>query len=165
MRQSRILAALLILAASGVSAGTGARWSVQVDNIDAGDVNIEPAFRMAIYENLVQELTRKNQFRQVFRDGDRNAHGAGDLLILKTVVQSYQPGSETKRAVTTFGGATKLRVIARFCTPDGQVVLERSGYGKVRFFGGNLRATQNRAHNIAKAVEKSALPDPAASPR
>ena len=34
------------------------QWSVQVNKVDAGGVNIEPAFRAAIYENLVDELAK-----------------------------------------------------------------------------------------------------------
>jgi len=81
--------------------------SVQVDKVDPGDVNIEPAFRVAIYENLLVELAKTKQFKQVFRGGDRNASGP-EVLLLKTTVQKYTPGSETRRAVTTVGGATKL---------------------------------------------------------
>jgi hypothetical protein len=134
-------------------------WSVQVEKVDPGDVNIEPAFRAAIYENLLVELAKTKQFQQVFRSGDRNASGA-DVLILKTTVQKYTPGSETRRAVTTVSGATKLEVRSQLCTREGRVVLERVVDGNVRFFGGNLRATHNLAHNVADALKKSDLPAP-----
>jgi hypothetical protein len=135
-----------------------AQWSVQVEKVEKGDVNLDPAFRAAIYENLVIELAKKKRFKQVLRSGDRNANGLHDLLILKTIVQSYTPGSETKRAVTTVSGATKLKVLSQLCTSEGQVVLERSVDGNVRFFGGNLRATYSLARNVAKAIEQSTLP-------
>ena len=138
-------------------------WSVQVEKIEPGDVNLEPAFRIAIYENLLDELAKTKQFQQVFRSGDRNASGLHDLLILKTTVQSYTPGSETRRAVTTVSGATKLKVQSQLCTREGEVVLERSVNGNVRFFGGNLRATRNLAHNVANAIKQSTLPAPAVS--
>jgi len=133
-------------------------WSVQVDRIDPGDVNIEPAFIVAIYENLLVELDKTKQFKQVFRSGDSSA-GGPDVLILKTKVEKYTPGSETRRAVTTVSGATKLHVRSQLCRRDGQVVLERVVDGNVRFFGGNLRATHNLAHNVAATLKKSTLPD------
>jgi len=133
--------------------------SVQVDQVDPGDVNIESAFRVAIYENLLVELAKTKQFKQVFRDGDRNASGP-EVLILKTTVQKYTPGSETRRAVTTVSGATKLNVRSQLCTRDGKVVVERIVDGNVRFFGGNLRATHNLARNVAEALKKSDLPAP-----
>jgi hypothetical protein len=136
------------------------QWSVQVDNVDPGDVNLEPAFRVAIYENLLTELAKTKHFRQVFRNGDRNATGLVDLLVLKTTVQHYTPGSETRRAVTTVSGATKLNVRSQLCTRQGQVVLERVVNGNVRFFGGNLRATHNLARNIAGIIKRSTLPEP-----
>jgi hypothetical protein len=139
------------------------QWSVQVDKVMPGDVNIEPAFRVAIYESLLDELAKAKQFKQVLRDGDRNANGLRDLLILKTTVEAYTPGSETKRAVTTVSGATKLKVRSQLCTREGQIVLEREAKGEVRFFGGNLRATHNLAHNVADTIKKSNLPEPTPS--
>ena len=62
---------------------TAPQWSVQVDKIDAGDVNIEPAFRVAIYENLLDELTKTKEFQQVLRDGDRTANGLHGTLSLE----------------------------------------------------------------------------------
>jgi hypothetical protein len=132
-------------------------WSVQVDKVDPGDVNIEPAFRVAIYENLLIELAKTKQFKLVFRGGDRNASGP-EVLILKTTVQKYTPGSETRRAITTVSGATKLNVRSQLCTREGKVVLERVVDGNVRFFGGNLRATHNLARNVAETIKKSDLP-------
>jgi hypothetical protein len=139
-------------------------WSVQVDKVEPGDVEIEPAFRIAIYENLVVELAKTKQFKQVFRGGDRNASGP-EVLVLKTTVQKYSPGSETRRAVTTVSGATKLNVRTQLYGREGQVVLERVVDGNVRFFGGNLRATHNLARNVAEALKKSDLPAPALASR
>src|SRR6266704_2782091 len=79
---------------SGVGKSGGARtWSVQVDRVDPGDVGLEPSFGAAIYENLLEELIKKEQFKRVFRSGDRNANDVPGLLILKTTVQKYTPGS------------------------------------------------------------------------
>ena len=78
------------------------------------------------------------------------------MLILKTTVVKYTPGSETQRAVTTVSGATKLTVRSQLLTRDGKIVLERTVNGNVRFFGSNLRATHNLARNIAKVIKQSA---------
>jgi hypothetical protein len=147
---------------SGKNASS-ALWSVQVDKVDAGDVNLEPAFQLAIYESLLDELSKTKQFKQVLREGDRNASDVSDLLILKTTVQKYTPGSETRRAVTTVSGATKLTVRSQLCTRGGQVILERTVGGNVRFLGSNLRATHNLARNVAKTIEQSTLPEPSLS--
>ncbi len=139
------------------------QWSLQVNKVDPVDVDLAPAFQIAIYENLVDELNKTKRFKQVFRSGDRDASGVPDLLILKTTVQSYTPGSETKRAVTTVSGATKLNVRGQLCTRDGKVVLEKVVDGNVHFFGSNLRATLNLARNVAKEIKQSTLPEPSAS--
>ena len=136
-------------------------WSVQVDRVDPGDVGLESSFGAAIYENLLEELAKTEQFKQLFRIGDRNANDVPSLLILKTTVQNYKPGSETRRAVTTVNGATKLNVRIQLVTREGHVVLENVVDGNVRFIGDNLRATHNLAHNVAVALKRSTLPEQA----
>jgi hypothetical protein len=76
-----------------------------------------------------------------YRSGDRNAKDVPRLLILKTTVQAYAPGSETRRAVTTVSGATKLNVRNQLVTPEGHQMLEHVVAGNVRFIGSNLPTT------------------------
>jgi hypothetical protein len=128
---------------------------VQVDRVDPGDRDVPYAFQVAIYENLMQELNKTKQFTQVLRERDRKASEVPDLLILKTSVVKYAAGSETRRAVTTVSGATKLTVRTQLLTRDGEIVLDRTVNGNVRFFGSDLRATHNLARNIAQAIKKS----------
>jgi hypothetical protein len=147
---------------STVGKSEGAQpWSVQVDRVDPGDVGLDPSFGAAIYENLLEELTKTKQFKQVFRSGDRNANDVPGVLILKTTVQKYTPGSETRRAVTTVSGATKLNVRVQLVTREGKIVQEHVVDGNVRFIGDNLRATHNLAHNVAATLKKSSLPEQA----
>ena len=140
---------------SDASSGSAMQWSVQVDRVNPGDLEVAYSFQVAIYENLLKELNKTKQFRQVFRDGDRNASDVPNLLVLQTTVEKYTPGSETRRAVTTVSGATKLTVRTQIVTRDGEIVLERRVNGNVRLFGSNLRATHNLARNIAKAIKQS----------
>src|SRR5712672_2809460 len=140
---------------SGGNGTSATRWSVQVDQVDPGNLDLAYSFQIAIYENLLVELNKTKQFQQVFRDGDRRAHELPKLLVLKTTVEQYTPGSETRRAVTTVSGATKLTVRSQLFTREGKVVLERTVAGNVRFFGSNLRATHNLARNVAKTIKQS----------
>jgi hypothetical protein len=140
---------------SDANNGSAMQWSVQVDRVNPGDLGVASSFQVAIYENLLKELNKTKQFKQVFRDGDRNASDVPNLLVLQTTVEKYTPGSETKRAVTTVSGATKLTVRCRLVTREGRIVLERTVNGNVRFFGSNLRATHNLARNIAKVITQS----------
>jgi hypothetical protein len=140
---------------SGGSGKSATQWSVQVDQVDSGNLDLAYSFQIAIYENLVEELKKTNQFQQVFRDGDLKASEVPNLLLLKTTVEKYTPGSETQRAVTTVSGATKLTVRSQLLTREGKVVFEDTVNGDVRFFGSNLRATHNLARNIAKTIKQS----------
>ena len=158
--QPQLFISTAIAESSIVGKGGGAQpWSVQVDRVDPGEVGLEPSFGAAIYENLLEELARTGQFKQLFRSGDRGANDVHSLLILKITVQNYSPGSETRRAVTTVNGATKLNVRIQLVTREGHVVLEKVVDGNVRFIGGNLRATHNLAHNVAVTLKRSALPE------
>jgi len=142
---------------SGERRGSGTEWSVQVERIDPGDLDLAHSFQVAIYENLLEELNKTKRFKYVLRDGDSKASEIPDLLILKTMVVKYTAGSETQRAVTTVSGATKLTVRSQLVTREGRIVLESTVNGDVRFFGSNLRATHNLARNIAKVIKQSAL--------
>ena len=158
-----VLLTLAIAQPARLSAESAAQWTVQVSRVDPGAVGLTPSFQVAIYENLLQELSKTRRFKGVLRDGDQKAANAPDLLLLKTVVEKYTAGSETRRAVTTVTGATKLTVHTQLSTPDGKIILERTVHGNVRFMGSNLRATHNLARNIAKTIKKSSLPEPPSS--
>src|SRR5271157_3467968 len=140
---------------TGGSTGSGTQWNVQVERIDPGQLDLAPSFQVAIYENLLEELNKTTRFKYVLREGDSKASEIPDLLILKTTVVKYTPGSETQRAVTTVSGATKLTVRSQLVTREGRIVLESTVNGNVHFFGSNLRATHNLARNIAKAIKQS----------
>src|ERR1700692_1977903 len=103
-----------------INHGRVPQWRVEINQIDAGNSNIAPEFKISIYENLVTELTKAKQFTAVLRGGDSSANGVSNLLILKTTVESYAPGSETRRDVTTVTGATKLGSAQEF---DGTRIL------------------------------------------
>ena len=138
------------------------QWSVQVDRVDPGATTLDPCFSDAIYENLLRELPKSKQFKDVFRSGDRKASDVSGVLVLKTLVEKYSPGSETRRAVTTVTGATKLRVQIQLVTRNGRVVLEHAVEGDVHFIGDNLRATNKVATHTAKILKRTTLPAPAA---
>jgi len=140
---------------SGKSSAAGTQWTLQVERIDPGNLDLAHSFQVAIYENLLEELNKTKRFKSVLREGNREAGEIQDLLILKTIVVKYRHGSETQRAVTTVSGATKLTVQSQLITRDGKVVLDRTVQGNVRFFGDNLRATHNLARNIAKVIKQS----------
>ena len=153
----RVAGQSVAVKSAGASSG---RWSVQVERIDPGHLDLAHSFQVAIYENLLEELKKTKRFENVFREGDTNAGGTPDLLILKTTVVKYTRGSETQRAVTTVSGATKLTVRSQLVTREGGILLESTVNGNVRFFGSNLRATHNLARNVAKVIGQSAWPEP-----
>jgi hypothetical protein len=140
---------------SAGSSGTATQWSVQVERVEPGEIELAYSFQVATYESLLEELNKTHQFKHVFREADRKAGDVPNILVLKTTVVKYSPGDETRRAVTTFSGATKLSVRSQLVTREGKIVLDRTVNGNVLFFGSNLRATHNLARNIAKMIKES----------
>ncbi len=134
-----------------------AGYAVLIEPVAAEDGQLPAEFAMAIYENLVLQVTKTGKFDQVFRSGDKRADAAPHLLILTSTLQRFDRGSSTKRAVSTVRGVTRITVIARLATRDSQVKFDRSVKGQVRVFGENLKATESLAKNIAKLVSRTAL--------
>ena len=70
-----LLAAFSMLTASAiVSAQTAATpklsvSAIQVAAVDAGDVEIPPEFRFAVYERLVEQVIASGMFKKVYRAG------------------------------------------------------------------------------------------------
>ena len=50
---------------SGGSSGSGTQWSVQVERIDPGHLDLAHSFQVAIYENLLEELNKTKRFKYV----------------------------------------------------------------------------------------------------
>jgi hypothetical protein len=60
---------LPVPALAGINNGHVPRWRVEVNQIDAGSSGIAPEFKIAIYENLLTELTKAKQFSAVLQRG------------------------------------------------------------------------------------------------
>jgi hypothetical protein len=112
-------------------------------------------FRVATYENVIQQIEKTKKFQKIYRDGDRTAASVPDLVILKLVPSAYTAGSQKQREVTTVKGATSIKINVQFTNKDGKVLLEKELEGKVRFYGENLKATYDFAKKVGKVVEES----------
>ena len=110
---------------SVASSGYAPQWSVQIDRVEPGEIQLPYSFQAAIYESLLEELNKDTPVHaRVPGEGDHKAGDVPNLLDLKATVVKYTPGSETQRAVTTFSGATKLSVRIRLVTREGKIVLD-----------------------------------------
>jgi len=121
--------------------------------MDPGDVPIPPEFRMAIYEDLIAQITKTGKFQHVYRSGDHDAASASDMVTLRTTVRSFTKGSQKKREVTTVTGSTKMTLNVHITDHAGQTLVDRDVQGKVRFLGENLRATYDFSKKVAKIVQ------------
>ena len=148
------LSAAPLLYAHADPAAKSPSSAIEVEMIQSGKINLPAEFQVALYENLVQQLQKEGGFSQVYRDGDRNAIDAPDLVILHTAVTGFKKGSELERNVTTIGGATSITVHCKFTDKEGKVLLERDIAGNVRFFGDNLKATNDFAKKAAKVASE-----------
>src|SRR5208282_4154236 len=119
--------------------------SIQVLMIQSDEIKLPAEFQVSLYENLIQQLEKKGGFQHVYRDGDKNAASATDLVVLHSTVRGFKKGREMARQVTTVAGTTSVEIHCQFTTLDGKSLLEQDVKGKVHFLGGNLRATYDFA--------------------
>jgi hypothetical protein len=128
---------------------------VQVKMIRSDEITLPPEFQVSLYENLIDQLQKKAVFQRVYRDGDQAANNGDDLITLQCSLMKFKKGSETLREVTTLGGATSMTLRCQFMDKAGNSVLVRDITGKVRFFGGNLKATYDFAKKAAKVADEN----------
>lgn len=128
--------------------------AIQVEMIQSDEIKLPAEFQVALYENLIRQLEKHGKFQHVFRDGDRNATSVGDLVVLHSSVRGFKAGSERARQVTTVSGATSISVHCQFTSPDRNTLFEQDANGKVRFFGGNLKATYDFAKKAAHITDE-----------
>ena len=132
--------------------------AIQVMMIRADDVTLPAEFQVSLYEQLINQLQKRAVFQHVYRDGDRTAATASHLVALQCTVTGFKKGSETMRQVTTVAGATSITMLCQFSDQAGKSLLERKIEGKVRFFGGNLKATYDFAKKAANVAEENFSP-------
>jgi hypothetical protein len=163
-----LLAGEAILPPQSVSAQTpGENIStdaLQIEPVKSNDVAMSPEFRVAIYENLVEEVTKASGFQHVYRSGDHRASDSPDLLTLRTTVEDFKRGSEKKRQVTTVAGWTIIKTDVQLVTRNGRTLMDRQVEGKVRLFGGNLNATRDLAEKVARLIRQETEPRPMTPP-
>src|SRR3954466_3234510 len=132
---SLLIATSLLLVAQPLAAQTKASpsksldYSIQVERIDSKVDGVPAEFSAAIYENLIDQLTKSGKFLQVLRSGDKRAANMPNVLTLKTTVEKFEEGSETKRAVTTVTGSTKVFVHMAAAGADGKAIAEKDVQG------------------------------------
>ena len=132
--------------------------ALQIQQIQAEDVKLPAEFQMAMYEHVVEEVEKTNRFQHVYRDGDRDAPSAPDLVTLKCTVTGFKQGSAEKRQVTTVAGKTSITVHLVFTDKNGQKLFENNVEGKVKFLGENLRATFDFGKKVAAVVRQDFAP-------
>ncbi len=132
--------------------------AIQVEMIQSDEIKLPAEFQTSLYENLLRQLEKQGGFQHVYRDGDRNAANAADLVVLHSTVRGFKAGSERARQVTTIKGATSVSIRCQFTSPDGKSLLEQDVSGKVRFFGGNLKATNDFAKKAARVAHENFSP-------
>ena len=162
MKSTRVLIASLLFVAAlfatgGVAfaqapaaAGGIHASAIQVLMVQSDEIKLPLPFQFSLYEQLLEQLNKTAKFQHVYRDGDKAAGDAADLVTLHSNVFGFKQGSEEKRQVTTVAGATQIKVHVQFVDKSGKVLLEQDVTGNVRFIGGNLRATFDFAKKVAQ---------------
>jgi hypothetical protein len=159
----RLIAAVpLILACTAANLPAQSRPSgkltasaIEIYPAGSGEIKLPPEFQMAIYENLISRVEKTARFLQVFREGDVRTGGVPNLVVMHEELRDFKAGSERLRDVTTVAGATTIRLRLQISSRDGRILLDREVKGKVRFYGANLRATDDLAKDVTKLIREN----------
>ena len=161
-RNATLFSVLIALSFTGPMLGAQAKQptktkpsGIQVKMIRSDEITLPAEFQVSLYENLIDQLQKKAVFQRVYRDGDQAANNGDDLITLQCSLMKFKKGSETLREVTTLAGATSMTLRCQFMDKAGNTVLVRDITGKVRFFGGNLKATYDFAKKVAKVADEN----------
>jgi hypothetical protein len=129
--------------------------AILVEPVDSGDVNIPAEFRLAIYEDLVEQIQASGIYARVFRSGDHRADNISGLVTLSTQVDRFKEGNQAEREIITVVGATKVRLNVKLSTRDGALLVDKQVEGKVRFFGENLDVIHDVAKRVTSLLRKN----------
>jgi hypothetical protein len=131
-------------------------YSASAILIERSEVNpelgIPEEFRVATYENAIEQITKTGRFKQVFRSGDSRAKDVPDLVTMRMVPTEFVKGSEAMRGATTVKGWTSLKVKVTITDHTGKTLVDEEIQGRVRFIGDNLDATNDFAKKAASVV-------------
>src|SRR5260370_41395787 len=109
--------------------------AIQVLMITSDEIKLPAEFQISLYENLIQQLEKQGGFQHVFREGDRHADGATDLVVLHSTVRGFKKVSEMARNVTTVPAQPSMDINSKFTDKHGRRVLDRDLTAKFQFFG------------------------------
>jgi hypothetical protein len=152
---SLIIACVFALAAGAADTSKFSASALQVAGVSAEDnVTLPLEFRVALYENMIEGISKTGRFAHIYRDGEKPADPS-TTVTLRSTVTGFKEGSARARQVTTVSGATKIKVHVEFVDGSGKVLLARDVDGNVYFMGENLRATYNFSKSVAKIVNDS----------
>ena len=132
--------------------------AITVMMIQSDEIKLPVEFQVALYENLIGQLGKKSGIHSIRREGEPTPPDAANAFVLHSTVRGFKQGSEMARQVTTVAGATSISVHCEFTNPDGKLLLARDIKGNVRFFGGNLNATNDFAKKAAAMVRRNFSP-------
>jgi hypothetical protein len=146
------LAAPAIAPAQTVAKPKLSASAIQIAMVETSAVQIPAEFRFDMYERLVDRVRASGAFQKVYRAGDHGADGVRDLVILRTQVDAFKEGSQTKRELTSVAGSTQVAVTASVTRRDGQALVAQKIIGRVRYFGDNLGVSSDVAKRITKML-------------
>jgi hypothetical protein len=130
--------------------------TIVVEPVSPGVTKIPAEFRMAIYEDLLEQLRESGMFRQVYRSGDREAMKNSELLTLRATVAEFNEGSERTRELTYYPfGRTKIAVDVQVLSGDGNVLVNQKVTGRVLAVVENLEASHFVAENIRRQLSRN----------
>ena len=132
---------------------TAALPSVEVTLPSESVGGIPSAFPVAVYEDLMEQLTQSGLFAHVWRAGD--IRRTPDTLVLHVDIEDWKKGSARGRGLGPFTGATVMKSNVTLEDRSGRRVFQGKVDGAKRTKGESLEVTNSLARRVRKALEKT----------
>jgi hypothetical protein len=142
---------------AGAISEKGVSKAVMVNLPQTGGAPVPIEYTAAVYENLLEHVSKGRMFTRVWRQGDRRADGREMAMSLN--ITGFRKGNPGIRgAIPVIGmiaGKTLITATVALKDASGAVVLEQQVKGSKRMLGESMAASTSLAQRVTAALGKA----------
>ncbi len=126
--------------------------SIRVTLLTESVPDIPAAFPVAVYENLLSQLTSSLMFQKVWRQGDTRADS--DVLTLHVNILEFKKGNARTRGLVPFLAPTVLKATIQITDGSNKVIFSKQINAAKRMHGENMSVTNSFAKKVKSELLK-----------
>lgn len=118
--------------------------------------DLPSAYRMLVYEHLVDRLQKSKKFDFVYREGESDTDRRCAQYAVELSLTGFKQGSQVKRAtmgpVGMFVGATQMDFDVKVSDAQGNIALRQQGKASVHTESESITVTDRVAKKLSKRI-------------